>query len=359
MTTLVILEDGHWLRIDDGGIVGRGNDVLEALPSDEDEIVIGVVAARDAVILNLDLPGLSDAQATAAAKLAIGEHSLSAPELLHVAAGPADEGGQRDVVAVESSKIASRLQALAAVGLDPDRLLAAPLLLPRPEIGFVRATLGLECIVRGQGTGFLDDPALTAAIVGAASVEPVDRLTLEAAIIDAVGAPGPDLRFGIFAKRKPWSIDVARLRRFAVMALVLGLLILLTAIVAIVRTNMTASNLEHQNVANAAAVLPPGTVVTDPALQAEARLTAMRGAGGGLGPLASAFATAVNATPNVELGSMVFDGEGGLRATVRGAAAADLSAVEARLAAAGLRADPGPIVANQGRPYRDITVRRP
>lgn len=359
MTTLVVLDDGHWLRIDDGGIVGRGSDVFEALPSDENEIVVGVVSARDSVIRNLDLPGLSDAQATAAAKLAIGEQSLTGPELLHVAAGPVDEGGYRDVVAVESATIASKLQALAAVGLDPDRLLAAPLLLPRPDIGFVRATLGQEAIVRGQGTGFLDDPALTEAIVGTAPVAPIDRLALESAIIDAVGAPGPDLRFGIFAKRKPWAIDVNRLRRFAVMTLVLGGLILLTAIAAIVRTSMTASNLENQNIANAAAVLPPGTVVTDPALQAEARLTAMRGAGGGLAPLASAFATAVNATPNVELGSMIFDGEGGLRATVRAASAADLSAVEARLAAAGLRAEPGPIVANQGRPYRDITVRRP
>ncbi len=359
MSTLVVLDDGHWLRIADGGIVGRGSDVFEALPSDEGEIVVGVVAARDAVVRNLDLPGLSDAQASAAARLAIGEQSLSAAETLHVAAGPADEAGYRDVVAVNATTIASRLQALAAVGLDPDRLLAAPLLLPRPEIGYVRATLGQEPVVRGQGTGFLDDPALTAAIVGTAPMAPLDKAALEAAIIDAVAAPGPDLRVGMFAKRTAWSVDVGRLRRFAVMALVLGGLILLTAIVGVVRLNMTASAIEQQNVAKAAAVLPPGTVVTDPALQAEARLTAMRGAGGGLSPLASAFATAVNATPNVELGSMIFDGEGGLRATVRAASAADLSAVESGLTAAGLRVEAGPIVANQGRPYRDITVRRP
>ena len=54
---------------------------------------------------------------------------------------------------------------------------------------------------------------------------------------------------------------------------------------------------------------------------------------------------------------MVFDGEGGLRATVRAATAADLGAVEAKLGASGLQIMPGPIVANQGRPYRDITVR--
>ena len=127
-------------------------------------------------------------------------------------------------------------------------------------------------------------------------------------------------------------------------------------IVSVVRMNMTVASIESQNKVQAAAILPPGTIVTDPATQAEARLTALQGAGGGFTPLASAFATAVNATPNVELGSMIFDGAGGLRATVRAGSAADLSAVEARLAAVGLRVVPGPIGANQGRPYRDITV---
>jgi hypothetical protein len=54
---------------------------------------------------------------------------------------------------------------------------------------------------------------------------------------------------------------------------------------------------------------------------------------------------------------MVFDGEGGLRATVRAGSTADLDAVVTRLGASGLQVVPAPVVAGQGRPYRDITVR--
>ena len=358
MRALVAFDDGEWLRIVDGDVVSRGNDTVEALPLHEGEIVVGVVPARDTVVRMLDLPNLSDAQANAAARLTMVEQSLSG-ERLHVAAGPADSGGQRVVVAVEAEKIAARLRSLATLGLDPERLWAAPLLLPRPEIGFVRASVGAETLLRGQTTGFLDDPGLTEAIVGDARIIELDQHELEAAIADAVHGPGTNLRHGIFAKRTAWSIDVVRLKRFSVMTLVLGLLILGSALVVITRLNVTAARVERQNITDAAALLPLGTIVTNPTLQTEARLAAMRGAGGGFGLLASAFATAVNATPDAEVGAMVFDGEGGLRATIRAGSAAELSDVVTRLSVSGLRAEPGPIFTNQGRPYRDVTVRLP
>jgi general secretion pathway protein L len=141
------------------------------------------------------------------------------------------------------------------------------------------------------------------------------------------------------------------------MAMITGLLILAAQIMTIVRLNARASDLEAATLVQATAILPPGTTVTDPVIQSEARLATMQGAGGGFEPLAAAMGAAVNATPNVELGAMVFDGEGGLRATVRAASAADLDAVGAKLTLSGLQVTPGPIVAGQGRPYRDITVR--
>lgn len=358
MRTLVVLDNGQWLRVIDGEISARGKDINEALPMHEGDIVVGVVPARETVVRVLDLPDLSDAQANAAARLGMIAQSLSG-ERLHVAAGPADSRGQRVVVAVEAEKIAERLHALATLGLDPECLWAAPLLLPRPESGFVRATLGDETLVRGPATGFLDDPALTLAIVGDATIIELGRHELEAAIADAVREPGANLRHGVFAKRARWSLDVERLKRLALMALVLGFLILASALVVIMRLNITASRIETQNIADATAFLPPGTIVTNPTLQTEARLAAMRGAGGGFGLLASALATAVDATPNAELGAIVFDGEGGLRATIRAGSPAELSDVVTRLSASGLRAEPGPMFTTQGRPYRDITVRLP
>lgn len=356
MSALVVFETGRWVRTADGRVIERGDALAEALPAGEDETVVAIVPARDVTIRSLLLPNLSDAQANAAARIAMAEHSLTPVEALHVAAGPADEDGHRTVVSIAATRVTERLVSLAEVGLDPDRLLATPLLLPIPETGFVRATFDTETVVRSRDAALLDDDVLTPIFLGDAAIATLDRPSIEEALARSVDGVNADLRQGAFAKRRNLALDAARLRRFAVMALILGGLVLVTQIVSIVRTNMTASRIEDDNQTRAAALLPPGTVVTDPALQAEARLTAIEGAGGGFTPLASAFATAVNATPNVELGSMIFDGQGGLRATVRAASPTDLDAVEARIAAAGLRATSGPIVANQGRPYRDITV---
>lgn len=355
MSALVVFETGRWVRTADGRVVERGDAITDALPAGDDETVVAIVPARDVTVRSLSLPDLSDAQAHAAARLAMAEHSLTPAEALHVAASPADEDGNRTVVSIAAIRVTERLVSLSDVGLDPDRLLAAPLLLPIPETGFVRATFDTETVLRSRDTALLDDD-LAPIILGNCQVATFDRAAIEQALVRGVDGVNADLRHGPFAKRRQWAVDAARLRRFAVFALILGGLILAIQIVSIVRTNMTASGIEADNQTRAAALLPPGTVITDPALQAEARLTAIEGAGGGFTPLASAFATAVNATPNVELGSMIFDGQGGLRATVRASTPADLDAIEARIVAAGLRATGGPIIASQGRPYRDITV---
>lgn len=356
MNTLVVFDSGRWVRLDGNAVSTRGDALADALPVGEDESVVAVLPARDVTVRTLPLPDLSDAQAQTAARLAMAEHSLTPGEALHVAAGPADQDGNRTAVAVEAVKVTERLLALADYGLDPDRLLAAPLLVPQPTEGLISARFDDETILRGTDIAFVDDPAITPLLTGGAAVETLDRSALETALARGVYGTNADLRHGAFAKRRRLAVDAQQLRRIAILFLVVGLVVLATAIIEIVRVNFTASNIESDNRQQAAALLPPGTVITDPALQAEARLASIAGAGGGFTPLASSFATAINASPNVELGAMIFDGTGGLRATVRAASEADLVAVETRLAAAGLKVVPGPVVGNQGRPYRDITV---
>ncbi len=353
---LVVFESGRWLRVAEGEIGARGEDVADALPLDEDEQTIAVLAGSDATIRTLALADMTDAQAQAVARSSVATDSLSPATGLHVVAGPADESGRRAVVAIEAARVTEALLDLAEKGIDPDRLLVEPLLLPIVDAGFVRATFDLAPVMRGVEAAFVEDSVLSPLIVGSEPVATLERDAIEAALVRAVDGPNADLRQGLFAKRRRWSVEVSRLRKLAAMTLTLGLIVLASQIVHVVRLNWTASNIEAENRTKAAAILPPGTVVTDPALQAEARLAALQGAGGGFGPLSAAFATAVNATPGIELGSMIFDGEGGLRATVRATTAADLAAVESRLVAAGLRSVAGPIVDNQGRPYRDITV---
>lgn len=357
MSTLVVFADGRWLRIVAGDILARGDRWADALPQAAGERTVAVVPAADVIIRTIDLPDLADLQAQGAARLALADVSVLSPELLHVAVGAADAEGRRLAVGVPAASLTALLAALAELDVDPDHLVAAPLLLTRPETGLVRGDLGSEIVVRGQDTAFADDAVLTPLIAGSAPLLTLDRLALEASLIAAIEFPEADLRQGPFARRRRWPVDVARIRRYAVMALVTGALILTAQLVTIVRLNARAFAIEADTVVQATALLPPGTTVTDAVLQSEARLAAMQGPGGGFEPLAAAVASAVNTTPGGELGSMVFDGEGGLRVTIRAGSTADLDTVVAKLGAIGLQVVPAPVVAGQGRPYRDVTVR--
>ncbi len=357
MSTLVVFPDRRWLRIAGDRITRRGTDVLAALPVIEDEVVVGLIAARDAIVRTIDLPDLTDVQAAAAARVALAEASIAPLDTLQVAVGRSDALGRRLAVSVDASQVTQELVELAALGLDPDHLLALPLLLPRPETGYLRGEFGDEVALRGVDCAFVEDAVLTPLLTRGHDVATLGDDALEAGIVAAIANPEADLRHGVFAKRRKWSIDPSRLRRLAALTLAFGLLVLAFNIVHIVQLNAAATRLESETAVKAAALLPPGTIVTDPVLQVEARLASVGGAGVGFVPLAAAVASAVNDTPGADLGAMVFEGDGGLRATVRGATPGDLTAVEARLTGAGLVVQASPVVANQGRPYRDLTVR--
>ena len=357
MKALVVFDTGRWLRIDDRRIDSRGEDVVDALPPREDERVVGVMAAHDVTVHRVMLPGLADAQARAAARVAIAEESMTPAAALHTATGAEASDGGRTVATAEAVRVTERLLDLARHGLDPDHLLAAPLLLPLPEEGFVSGDFGNGMMVRGLAAAFPDDPVLTPLLTDGIVPQRLDRDALEAAMIDAVANPEADLRQGVFAKRYRWNPDLARLRRLAMLVLVLGIVVLVTQLITVLRIDATAAAIETDSRARAASVLPPGTVITDPALQAEARLGAVGGAGGGFAPLAAAIVGAVDAVPGAELGSLIYDADGTLHALVRGGSVADLDAVQARLAATGVQVVAGPVVAAPSKPYRDLTVR--
>lgn len=352
--TLVLLTgvEPRWLRISDGSIVARGDGFAEAVT---DERVVAVLPADDATISHADLPDLSEPQAQAAARMMAAETSAMPVAGLHVAVGAANAAGGRPVVAVERSKFSALLALLADAGYDPDSVLAAPMLIARPDVGFVKADLGTEIVVRGLDRGFADDPVLTPLVAGDA-VTMLDRARVERELVEAVATPEVDLRQGAFAKRRAWGLDKTRLRRIGWLALGVAALTLLFYIVQLVRLDMAADRIEGNNMITAQAALPPGTNVNNALLQVREQLNAMRGPGGGLIPLATSVTSAVDTTPNIELTSMIFDGGGTLRITARAPAVTDLTAFEAKLAAAGLTPAAGPTLVDQGRQVRDYTV---
>ena len=352
--TLVLMtgDAPHWLRIADGAIVARGEGLAA---HDPDDHVVAVIPAQDVTIHHADLPDLAEAQAQAAARLMIVEQSVGAADTLHVAVGKANGAGDRPVVAIDRAKMVALLGDMVAQGHDPDLVIAAPMLIARPESGFVKADFGTETIIRGHDGAFVDDPILTPLLTGGV-LTTLDRPALERGLIAGVTNPEVDMRQGVFAKRRAWGLDRVRLRRIGRLALALAAVTLLFGIVQLVRLNMAADRIATNNIVIARAALPPGTNINNPLIQVQEQLNNLRGPGGGMLPLAAAVATAANATLNVELTSMIFDGGGTLRITARATSAADLTTFEARLSGAGLTSAAGPALVDQGRQIRDYTV---
>ncbi len=352
-TLVLMLGDApRWLRVANGAIIARGDGATLAEPEDN---VVAVIPAHDVTIHHAELPDLAEAQAQAAARLMISEQSAAPANSLHVAVGMANGAGDRPVVAIDRARMAALLADMAVAGIDPDAMVAAPMLLARPETGFVRGCFGNETILRGRDNAFADDPILTPLLTGGA-ITTLDRAALERGLVAGVTNPEVNMRQGIFAKRRAWGLDWVRLRRIGWFALALATVTLLLGTVQLVRLNVAADRIEANNLVGARAALPPGTNINNALIQMQEQLNNLRGPGGGMLPLATGVATAANATPNVELTSMIFDGGGTLRITARATSAADLATFELRLAGAGLTSAAGPALVDQGRQVRDYTV---
>lgn len=352
MSTLVLLEGtpGRWLRIDGDAIVARGD--RPAVIADDDRRVVAIVPGIETVVHSLAVEGLTDAQARGAARLALADTSAAPVETLHVAVG-SEADGVRTAVAIDATRMTQQLVDLGAEGFDPDALVPALLVPPLPETGFVRAMLGDETVVRGEGVAFADDPVLTP-LLAPGDIVTLDRDATEAALIAAVMNPPVDLRQGVFAKRRRWVIDRDRLRTIKWLAAACAATFLLVPLAQLVNLNLTASRIEARNLARAQAALPAGTVVVNPVAQLDERLGAFGLQNGGFLPLAGAVASAVEATPGVEVERFAYNGGEGLRAGIRAPNAPDVQSLVAKLAANGAA------VAESGTPQaRELLVKRP
>ena len=363
MTTLLFLPTDtlpwRWLRPADGAS-GEG------LPGDDARVV--AVAPAEAVTLHwARLPDRSLAQAAAAARLLVAETSAAPAGDLHVAvgdegalAGPGGEGGgERPVGVVDAAAMRGWLAMLAERGIDPDAVIPAPMLLPRPDHGFLAGEVGGVRVLRGPGSGFADEPGLTEIVTGGAAVEPVGEGALAAAFAAALAAPPLDLRPGVFARRRRVAIDWRLVRRVALLAAALLLATLAIDVVRLVRLNLAADAAEADADALARTGLARGETVTDPARQLAERLAGLRGPGRGFSATAAAVYAAVRQVPGSEVTSMSFGPDGALvvgLATQRESAPTDLKrAIEAL----GLPVSAGTFQSANGRVTGQFTVGGP
>jgi general secretion pathway protein L len=344
--------EAHWLRIQDGEIVARG-DQAGLLAASDDETRLLVAPARDVALHVLDLPNLAPAQARAAAQLALAEKSLLPDDQLHIACG-----AQGEDLPVRNIAMVSRVQMQAWIeAFDPDMIVPSSLLLPQPGDGYVRATLGNEVVLRGVDSGFAEDAVLTPLITRDAPVITLDKDALEAALIAAAVNPSINLREGEFARRRQWRVDPLWVKHTAWIAAALLIVSLLIPLTQIARLSWASDTLEETSASLAQAALGEAVAPEAAVGALDARLAALRGGGVGFTKTAAAASRAIESTANVELTAMIFNPDGTLRLTLRATTADEISTVQARMRAAGLDVTSGPVNPSQGQPTVETQVR--
>ncbi len=352
-----------WLHLRDSSVEGRGA-ALEGLAGfarleKGDALRIVAVVPGDAVSIHwLELPaGLAPAQAIAAARLMAVDVSAQPVSEMHVAVGSEQEGeAARAVALVPAVTMAGWISRLQAHGLDPDIMLPEPLLLPRPQEGFVRYDGEATSSFRGRNDAFSAEPELAEIVLPCGNFATLTTEQFEAGIAAAIADAPVNLRQGVFAKRRRLKLEWKLIRRLVMLALGIFLVTLAIQVVHILRYTYSADALEAEANRVAALALPNASVTNAPA-QLERRVAELGGNSATYGGIASAVFAAVRDTPNVQLTGMNFDPSGSLRLMVQADGPASVSAFRARVEASGFTVASGTLRSAGGRPVGELTVR--
>lgn len=344
----------RWWRIDGDRVADEG----EGTPVPEADREVIAVAPADAVTLHwAALPARSTAQAAAAARIVVSDATAEPAHDLHVAIG-GEHDGERAIAVVAPARMAGWLAALARAGIDPAAVIPAPLLLPVPEEGYVRADLAGQSVARGRTTGWADEARLTDLVTAGDAPVSLERSAVHAAAVAAAASPVLDLRQGPFARRRRRAIDWALVRRLAVLAGLILLATLAIDVVRVMRYSFGADAIE----ARADVVARQGLGRNAPEGGDSARLLAdrlarLRGPGQGFTRTAAAVYQAVEAVPEGEVTALQFEPSGTLKVSLLLPGEAQANAVKARLEGAGFTVESSVFQQVNGRLAGDMTVR--
>lgn len=344
---------------DDGRQTGAGDDVATCAPDLPEARIVAIAPAADTMVNWAELPALAPAQARAAARLLAAENSAVPLDTLHVALGDADERGDRPIVSVDRALLAGWISRLEALGHEPDAIVPAALLLPRPEDGFVRGEIAGQSLLRSRSSGFLEEAGLAELIVGTSPVVTLSPAETEAAMLAAIADPVIDLRDGGFAKRRPWQVDWKLLRRLALLGAGVLLVTLLIHLALILKYSTSADAIELRTRAVAQSALPGGNGDANALFALDERLAAARGGGAGFSTTAAAIYAAVRAVPNVELTAFDFAVDGSLRIMLAAATPEDIAAFQRQLERYGFDGTATQPRVEAGRQMVEMTVRLP
>ncbi|WP_395670998.1 type II secretion system protein GspL [Phenylobacterium sp.] len=327
-----------YLLLDEAGnAVGRGEQPVQSDPALTPTRVLLVVPGVEVAARWLHLPTRSEAQARAAAALMLEDDAAFADEPLHLAVGPLEADGHRLVAAVAESRLRSWLDLARTYGLDPDAVVADHLLLPQPlDERPVAIQLGETLAVRGERLAFAAEPDMVELLAGG-EVEVLDGETAVRQLAEGAEGLPLDLRQGPFAPADGATPPPRQMIRAAILA---GLLLLSPAIldgVQAVRLNLAAGRLEAETTARAAAILPKGTALNEPAVQVEAAVArAELASGGGPAGLAARLFTALSGIDGAQIDSLIVSEDGALRATLSHGNYSDVELLRDALARSGI-----------------------
>lgn len=352
-----------WMRIADGRTVVRQSG-FDTLPEpddggDEPETVTLVVPGSDVALHWAEIPAtLAPAQARAAARIMADEVSAEPFETQHIATGPADDDGERCLAIVSRARMGDWLAEAEALGVDPDVVIPEPLLIAPPETGVRTVRQAGMDIVRGPKRAFAAEPDIAALLIGEEPVEPIAPEDLERDFGAVLADPPLNLRQGDYAKRRRWTIDASYVRRVALLAATILLVTLLIQLTMIARYSFAADALEREVAERARDAIPGNVEIIDADAQLRGRLSEL-GGGPGYGELANAAFAAIRDTAGVELQSIIYADDNSLQLTAAAPGQAELTALQQRMAAAGLIVTPGGVRDGGGRQIADYVVRAP
>jgi|GEM_PF-6660538 len=339
--------DAGWWRLDAAGRrVASGAALDEAVPL-PGELVVAAAPASEVALHRVSLPPLAPAQAAAAARAMAMDLSAQGSEQLHVAVG-ADEVGARWLAVVDGEAMAG--WAARVAGFEVGVMVPAALLLPPGS----QAVWGDLRLVHTNEAAFAAEPELAALMV--AEMPPLVALETLGDGLAARVAGLPNLMAGRFARQQPWRPAAGRVRRLGLVAAAAAVVMLGAAGVQLWQLGRAADAAEAVAAREAAALLPPGTLIEAPAAQVQARLRAL-GGGGGVSALLGPVLAALEARPGVAIVSLEKVGGQALVLVLQGASAGDVAGIAADLRAAGMSVEAGLPRIVAGEPMVEIKVR--
>jgi general secretion pathway protein L len=382
----------EWARVRGGKIdYGRASPD-EALRTLAGERVTLVAPGQNVALRVVELSLRSDAHALAAARYAIEDDLAQPLEDVLVVLGPRGKGRTREAAVVAHARLDAWRAGLEAIGVSADRVVPDYLALPVEPDALQVVDLGDRVLVRGEGVGFAVDVALAlellSAVVAAKPERAVrlrsdrpdailPRAARDGRRIDQEPAPGGDELIRLFDAALPGgaTIDLARawrtrpggavaLKDWRLAASLAGAAALtFLALLGVQTATLQASASTAQ--ADAGRILQAAFPDIERVGNVRTALRARLGDGGTgrsasfLG-LSAVLSESVAEVGGLEVESIRFDEtDGGLAASIRYSAYADVAQLRAAVEARGARLTEGSSRLQGGRMAGEIEVTAP